>query len=104
MTAQIAIIGSHCSGFCTGHTGGHTAWTGVIATTPRSIGTAGGTALALIGSTGVASCGHTFTVIDGSTIATESGVGLAIVGSNCPTSPTGSTGKIITGYLYGTTG
>lgn len=103
MTSQLAIIGSHCAGFCTGHTGGHRAWTGVISTTPQSIGTAGGTALALVGSTGVADCGHTFTVIDGSTIATENGVGLAIVNSHCPTSPGGSTGVIQTGYAFGTT-
>jgi hypothetical protein len=102
MTAQLAIIGSQCAGHCTGHSGGRN-WTGVISTTPQSIGTAGGTALALIGSTGVADCGHTFTVIDGSTIATEAGVGLAIVGSHCPTSPGGSTGVITTGYAYGTT-
>lgn len=102
MTAQIAIIGSSCAGHCTGHTGGQD-WTGVISTTPNAIGSAGGIGLALVGSTGLASCGHTFTVTDGSTIATAGGVGLAIVGSDCPTSPSGSTGKILTGWAYGTT-
>lgn len=103
MTAQLAIIGSHAQGHCTGHDHGGQDWTGILDTTPGTIGTAGGIALAIIGSSGLATCGHRFVVIDGSTIATENGIGLAVVGSNAPTTPPGSTGIITTGYLYGTT-
>lgn len=102
MTAQIATIGSSCAGHCTGHTGGRD-WTGTISANPTTVHTTcGGTELALVGSTGVASCGHTFTVINGSSVGTADGVAIAVVGSDCPTSPGGSTGKVITGYLYGT--
>ena|ERR1700756_1758781 len=106
MTAQLATLGSQCSGHCTGHSHGGQNWTGTLTTNPtNSYVTCGGTELALVGSSGVASCGHTFTVINGAGPEyTAQGVQIAIVGSDCPTSPGGSTGKIITGYANGTVG
>lgn len=103
MTSQLAIIGSTASGHCTGHDHGGENWTGVIDTTTGTIGTAGGIALCPVGSSGLASCGHRFVIIDGSTITTINGVGLGVVGSDAPTTPMGSSGTILTGYLYGTT-
>lgn len=105
MTAQLAILGSHCSGHCTGHIGGQN-WTGVLTTNPvGSHVTCGGTELALVGATGTASCGHTFTVINGAgPNYTANGTQIAIVGSDCPTTPGGSTGKVLDGYLFGTVG
>lgn len=106
MTSQLAILGSHCSGHCTGHTGGQN-WTGVLTTNPTASNvTCGGTSqLALVGATGTASCGHTFTVIDGAgPDYTANGHEIAIVGSHCPTTPGGSTGVILDGYANGTVG
>lgn len=95
MTSQaVARVGDTGSGICTLHGQTPVAYT-VTFTTGSPIGTADGSAICVVGSQGIATCGHTTTALTGSPTCTLGGFAVHRVGD------TGTTGggsyTVITG-------
>jgi len=95
MTVQaVARVGDTGSGICTLHGVTPVAYT-VTFTTGSPIGTLDGAAICVVGSQGLATCGHTTTALTGSATCTLGGLAIHRVGD------TGTTGggsyTVITG-------